>query len=855
MRIVSIFLFLFALSVVNAPAEEVIHTSEDDFGAGDELFRAVREGDIATLQMVSPEALECIIERDGRTLLMEAAAAGQFKATRYLLWRGVDAMAEDGKGVTARDYLSRGDAGFAPLNLLIRCYEFVSEHSEPAGKASRPELVLINDDYVDYTHPLLRERYYVNEKERTGEAGVDDDGNGFVDDSHGWNLANDEALRAPLAGLLSNWEDRESLEKLYEQYRAACELLDYDELEAGEIPDHPIASSYTNPVAQDTGSVLLQLVGADMNDYRFCRMIEKASHGSHVAGIVNEFSDGKALLHGVTWYPFHITDEEKWNEWGFLRDLAETTDSYAEFLSALRNRILEDAVVSGKRMSAYLKETGAGVINMSWSEDRTFYRNLARRAQEVYSYYGDASSMEEYICPNGFDLCGNLAIELAAADVAMFALVIDENPDVLFVMSAGNKGQNNDVEMNTPSYLSRFFPNAMAVAWLYDEYTLSHDSNYGVRSVQIAAPGEEVLSCLVGGLRGRMSGTSMAAPAVAGVAAQIRHDFPEVPAADIRRILERSARPVSSLEDLVETGAALDRTAAFALAAEWNSEGVELSDEELFRLSSESPGPKGPVVTGRRTRLETEYWETLSEGGEDASRIRAIGGYQNRWQVVMEKGLPFARQLHVGVDLDPWGLISEKWDEGFRVTSLAGDEGTGWGVVMSTGVPGAQEIIDYEWEQIRELRLDGYRITQIAGWRGDWRLVLSTQTGIGDQRICLPTAFDDLRREWIDDHLRNGYRITDICGDDDWGNGESHWVVVMSKGTDLGPQIHTGPGEWPAQWIAEQQANGYVVSTCAGYEGKWVVVMTESDQATEQAISPPGSWPTGFVMEHWEGAE
>jgi subtilisin family serine protease len=74
--------------------------------------------------------------------------------------------------------------------------------------------------------------------------------------------------------------------------------------------------------------------------------------------------------------------------------------------------------------------------------------------------------------------------------------------------------------------------------------TLATFSNYG-KWIAVAAPGEQITSTMPGGLYGTWSGTSMAAPLVAGTAALVRSLAPRMPAKDIVRCLEETASRVS----------------------------------------------------------------------------------------------------------------------------------------------------------------------------------------------------------------------------------------------------------------------------------------------------------------------
>jgi subtilisin family serine protease len=59
-------------------------------------------------------------------------------------------------------------------------------------KGSRDVTIAVIDTGVDYNHPDLKNQMWVNEAEANGTEGVDDDGNGFVDDIHGYDFANND---------------------------------------------------------------------------------------------------------------------------------------------------------------------------------------------------------------------------------------------------------------------------------------------------------------------------------------------------------------------------------------------------------------------------------------------------------------------------------------------------------------------------------------------------------------------------------------------------------------------------------------------------------------------------------------
>jgi len=96
--------------------------------------------------------------------------------------------------------------------------------------------------------------------------------------------------------------------------------------------------------------------------------------------------------------------------------------------------------------------------------------------------------------------------------------------DILFVAAAGNSSSNNDA---TPTYPANFgAANEIAVAATDQKDNLASFSNYGANTVDLGAPGANILSTVIGSAYAYASGTSMATPHVSGAAALILSTTP-----------------------------------------------------------------------------------------------------------------------------------------------------------------------------------------------------------------------------------------------------------------------------------------------------------------------------------------
>ena len=132
--------------------------------------------------------------------------------------------------------------------------------------------------------------------------------------------------------------------------------------------------------------------------------------------------------------------------------------------------------------------------------------------------------------------------------------------DILFVAAAGNSSVNND---RSPHYPSSYnVPNVVSVAALDRNDQLASFSNWGVKSVAIAAPGVDILSTWLGNAYEEKSGTSMATPVVSGVAALIVAEHPGMSVDDLRKKLLASTDPIVALKGKTVTGGRINAAKA-----------------------------------------------------------------------------------------------------------------------------------------------------------------------------------------------------------------------------------------------------------------------------------------------------
>jgi len=198
-------------------------------------------------------------------------------------------------------------------------------------------------------------------------------------------------------------------------------------------------------------------------------------------------------------------------------------------------------------------DDGVGVAGVNW--------RLQVMAIKFLNYSGSGISSNavlslQYAVRNGCRLTSNSWGGGPASQAMLDAIRAADVAGHLFVAAAGNAGSDNDVFAVFPaSYPSE---NVLVVAAIDHADQLASFSNYGATSVDIAAPGDQILSTWPGGGYRLLSGTSMATPYVAGAAAFLLGRFPSMTPLQAKAQLMRFAHPLPGLGTRIVSGGRLD---------------------------------------------------------------------------------------------------------------------------------------------------------------------------------------------------------------------------------------------------------------------------------------------------------
>ncbi|HEX8181559.1 MAG TPA: S8 family serine peptidase, partial [Pyrinomonadaceae bacterium] len=286
-------------------------------------------------------------------------------------------------------------------------------------------------------------------------------------------------------------------------------------------------------------------------------------HGTHVAGTIGATGDNSIGVVGVNW---------------------QTSLMSLKFIGADGNGTTADLA----RVFAYAK-----LMRDRWATSGGTQGANIRVLNN--SYGGPAYSRAELDLVNALAQSGILFVAAAGNGVP--------------VPGSGDVSFNTDFAADYPAGYDA--PNVISVAAMTRFNDLASFSNTGLRTVTMAAPGQDILSTLPGGAYGTLSGTSMAVPHVAGAAALVCAANPNISVGALRAALIFNGDPFNSAP--TGTGRRLRVDKALAAVAEHDTTPpafvsnlrVTAQNVRAVTLTWTAPGDDG--TTGQAAFYELRY--------------------------------------------------------------------------------------------------------------------------------------------------------------------------------------------------------------------------------------------------------
>ncbi len=442
-------------------------------------------------------------------------------------------------------------------------------------QTAREIIVAVLDTGIDFKHEDLKDVIWVNPGE-IPDNGIDDDKNGYVDDVYGWNF---------IGGKNGNVKDdtddltREfirlnakfaSVEKIGKKQNAEYE-------EYLKIKDKFERLKDKNEQEFKYYSAIYQNMKHSIDTLKVLTKVDKLT----AEDVKNFETDDPSLLFakGFLMQLYHNAGEEAdLND--YLKELKEGVDYFGVIVNYGYNVDYDSRKIVGDNYSnVYEKNYGnndiigpdathgthvAGIIAANRTNNlgiKGIADHVKIMAVRMLPNSGDERDKDVanaiiYAVNNGAKIINmsfgkRFSPEKMAVDKAV---KYAEEKGVLLVHAAGNDGEDSDVDINFPNrlYLSgkeaKNWVEVGASSWGVGEDIVADFSNYGKKSVSFFAPGVQIYSTVPANTYKNESGTSMASPATAGVAAILMSYFPELTVAQVKDILMGSVRKFDPLK-------------------------------------------------------------------------------------------------------------------------------------------------------------------------------------------------------------------------------------------------------------------------------------------------------------------
>ncbi len=489
------------------------------------------------------------------------------------------------------------------------------------GMESQPVIVAIIDSGIDIEHEDLKDVIWTNAGEIPNN-GIDDDGNGYVDDVHGWNFIGGRDGRNvgpetyEVTRLYAKYKEKfedanpdklnKKDKKLYEQWLVWKKEVDEKRAKAQASIDEMKGIEKTIMASFDALGKALEEKDLDLtmeniknleSDDKMVMIAKQVAPQFLEEGDINTIDQLKDRVKEEI--ASDLERQKNQLEYAYNPDYDSrkeiVKDNYNDPNERYygNNNVEGPDALHGTHVGGIVAAQRNNGIGMNGIADNVKLMSV-RAVPDGDERDKDVANAIYYAVDNGASVI-NMSFGKGYAwdkDVVDKAMRYAEKHDVLLVHAAGNSAQNNDNTDNFPNDKYRkpkgniFCKKKKVGTWIevgalsykQGEDYVAPFSNYGKENVDLFAPGMKIYSTLPDDKYRYLQGTSMASPVVAGVAAVLRSYFPKLTAKQVKKILMDSVVPLDIMvkkpgtsdlvpfSDLSVTGGVVNLAKAIKLA-------------------------------------------------------------------------------------------------------------------------------------------------------------------------------------------------------------------------------------------------------------------------------------------------
>jgi len=415
------------------------------------------------------------------------------------------------------------------------------------NKKGNKIIVGVVDSGLDIDHPDLKGKIWTNTKEIAGNK-KDDDGNGYIDDVHGWNFlgeATDENLELTRIVKKGNTQDpnyataKAELDKKLTEVKALKPQIDMINKADKGIKEYLKKDNYTLDELKAINST-----DATVKQNKGIMMSVAMQAGENFHSEIKDFND---YVYDNLNYNLNVDFNGR-----KTGDNPETMDNKFYGNGNVKGPDVEDAK-HGTHVAGIIAQIRGNNLGGDGVVDKNVEIMAVRAVPNGDEYDKDIALAIRYAVDNGAKVInGSFGKSYSPNKEWVYdAIKYAASKDVLIVHAAGNDSKDIDTEPNFPTDEvngKEIADNLITIGALNNELgskLVADFSNYGQHNVDVFAPGVKIYATVPNAKYEYLQGTSMASPNAAGVAALIRSYYPSLTASQVKHILMDSGTPIS----------------------------------------------------------------------------------------------------------------------------------------------------------------------------------------------------------------------------------------------------------------------------------------------------------------------